>query len=257
VIGVVLSGMLDDGTAGLQAVRRCGGLAVVQDLADAAYEDMPRSALAHVAVDHVRPAAGLAELLAQLVATPRPPPVEAPENVRIEAMIAAQELHTMPDQGRFGPPSALTCPDCSGALVEIREGGLVRYRCHTGHAFTMEALQVSQGEVGEKVLYGACAPSTSRPSSPATSPPSTASAARGGRPTSSSGGRRATRTAPRRSGSCWRWGPRARTARPEQRRRRPGQASIPARFDPAEGWPRRDGPARTPAGPGGPRVRTG
>lgn len=155
VIGVVVSGMLDDGTAGLQAVKRCGGLAVVQDPRDAAYPDMPRSALAYAPVDHVRPAAGLADLLAELVATPRPSPVEAPENVRVEALIAAQELHTMPDQTRFGPLSPLTCPDCNGGLVEIREGGLIRYRCHTGHAFTMEALWVSQGEIWERTLYGA------------------------------------------------------------------------------------------------------
>jgi two-component system chemotaxis response regulator CheB len=61
----------------------------------------------------------------------------------------------MPDQSRFGPLSPLTCPECNGAMVEIREGGLVRFRCHTGHAFTMEALQVAQGEVWERTLYGA------------------------------------------------------------------------------------------------------
>jgi two-component system chemotaxis response regulator CheB len=156
VVGVVISGMLDDGTAGLQAIKRCGGLAVVQDPADAAYPDMPRSAWAHVAVDHARPAAGLAGLLAELAsASPRPAHVEAPENLRVEALIAAQELHRMPDQGRFGSLSPLTCPDCNGAMVEIRDDGLVRYRCHTGHAFTMDALQVSQGEIWEKTLYGA------------------------------------------------------------------------------------------------------
>jgi two-component system, chemotaxis family, protein-glutamate methylesterase/glutaminase len=156
VIGVVLSGMLNDGSSGLRAVKRCGGLAVVQDPRDAAYPDMPRNALIYADVDHVLPLAGLAPLLARLAASPRPPPlVEAPEEIRIEALIAAQELTVMPDQHNFGPLSSLGCPDCHGIMQEIREGGLVRYRCHTGHAFTLEVLRLAQGEAWERTLYAA------------------------------------------------------------------------------------------------------
>jgi two-component system chemotaxis response regulator CheB len=155
VIGVVLSGMLNDGSSGLRAVKRCGGLAVVQDPRDATHPDMPRNALAHAEVDHMLPLAGLAPLLARLAASPRPPPAEVPEEIRIEALIAAQELTVMPDRHRFGPLSPLGCPECHGTLQEIREGGLVRYRCHTGHAFTLEALRLAQDEAWERTLYAA------------------------------------------------------------------------------------------------------
>lgn len=156
VIGVVLSGMQNDGTSGLLAIKRCGGLAVVQDPKEAAYPDMPRNALAHVAVDHVLPLAGIAPLLVELAATARPPPVkEVPEEIRIEALIAAEELFVMPDQHRLGTLSPLTCPECDGSMQEIREDGLVRYRCHTGHAFTLETLRLAAGEAWERTLYGA------------------------------------------------------------------------------------------------------
>jgi two-component system chemotaxis response regulator CheB len=155
VIAVVLSGMLNDGTSGLLAVRRCGGIAVVQDPADASYADMPRSAVRHVAVDHVIAAAEMAPLLARLAASPRPPPVEAPEKIRVETLIAAQELTVMPDKGRLGSLSPLTCPECNGSMQELRDNGLIRYRCHTGHAFTLETLRMAQSEVWERTLYSA------------------------------------------------------------------------------------------------------
>jgi len=156
VIGVVLSGLLNDGASGLQAIKRCGGVAVVQEPRDAAVPDMPRHALAAVAADHVLPLADIAPLLTRLAAAPRPPPpAEVPEEIRLEALIAAQELTVMPDQHRFGPLAALSCPDCHGTMQEIQEGRLVRYRCHTGHAFTLEALQESQDEAWERTLYAA------------------------------------------------------------------------------------------------------
>jgi two-component system chemotaxis response regulator CheB len=155
VIAVLLSGMLNDGTSGLLAVRRCGGIAVVQDPRDAPYAEMPRSAVRHVAVDHVVAAAEMGSLLARLAASPRPPPVEAPEETRVETLIAAQELAVMPDKGRLGSLSPLTCPECNGSMQEMRDNGLIRYRCHTGHAFTLETLRTAQNEVWERTLYSA------------------------------------------------------------------------------------------------------
>jgi two-component system, chemotaxis family, protein-glutamate methylesterase/glutaminase len=153
VIGVVLTGMLDDGTAGLKAIRRCSGLAVVQDPADADWPDMPRSALAHAGADHVLPLAGIGGLLARLARETCPPPVEAPESIRAEALIAAQELKMHPDGMPLGEVSPLTCPDCHGTLSEIDDNGFLRFRCHTGHAFTAEALRAAQSEAWERALY--------------------------------------------------------------------------------------------------------
>ncbi len=155
VIGVVLSGMLNDGSSGLLAIKRCGGLAVVQDPRDAFHPDMPRSAARHVEVDHVVKAEGLGPLLNALARTRRPAPIEAPEKIRLEAMIAAQELAVMPDQKLFGSLSPLSCPECSGVMQEIQDNDLVRYRCHTGHAFTLEALRTAQNDIWERTLYAA------------------------------------------------------------------------------------------------------
>lgn len=155
VIGVVLSGMLDDGSSGLLAIKRCGGVAIIQDPRDALYPDMPRSAARHVVVDHVATAPELGSLLDLLARSRRPAPVEAPEEIRLEAMIAAQELAVMPDRKMFGSLSPLTCPECSGVMQEMRDGGLVRYRCHTGHAFTLETLRTAQNDIWERTLYAA------------------------------------------------------------------------------------------------------
>jgi two-component system chemotaxis response regulator CheB len=153
VIGVLLTGLLNDGTSGLQAIGRCGGLTVVQDPRDAAYAEMPRSALRHVAVDHVLALEEIPATLMGLAREARPPPGEAPDEIRAEALIAAQEISDMRrlEEGRAISP--ITCPDCHGAMQEIVDGELVRYRCHTGHAFTLEALGAIQADAWERALY--------------------------------------------------------------------------------------------------------
>jgi two-component system chemotaxis response regulator CheB len=155
VIGVLLSGLLNDGTSGLIAIRRCGGLAVVQDPSDALFGDMPRSAIEQGAADEIAPLAAIGDLLVRLTRQRRPPSVEIPGIIRAEAFIAAQELHMDPDNNPIGTLSPLTCPECHGAMYEIREGSLLRYRCHTGHAYTAEALQNEQAEGWEYALYNA------------------------------------------------------------------------------------------------------
>jgi two-component system chemotaxis response regulator CheB len=155
VVGVVLTGLLDDGTSGLQAIRRCGGVAVAQDPRDADFKDMPLSAVRHGAADHVLALDRMPDLLSRLARGPRPPAVEPPANLRMEALIAAQELSMDPDQKRLGELSPLTCPECHGSLYEIHDGTFLRFRCHTGHAFTAEALRSEQGKAWERALYDA------------------------------------------------------------------------------------------------------
>ncbi len=155
VIGVLLTGLLNDGTSGLQAIKRCGGLAIVQDPSDAAYDQMPRSAIRHVVVDHVVPLEEISAGLLALVREPPPPAGEVPEEIRVEALIAAQEIRDMDHPSRTGTISPITCPECHGSLQEIIDGKLVRYRCHTGHAFTLETLSASQADEWERALYGA------------------------------------------------------------------------------------------------------
>jgi len=154
VIGVVLTGQLDDGTAGLWAVKSCGGVTVVQEPAEAEYPEMPSNALTHNRIDHRLPIEGIVDLLCTLVDEPpgsAPPP---PPLVKYE--VEAVKFHSDVERARqLGAVSPFTCPSCGGALWELEESGHLRYRCHTGHAFTMPTLMVDQTEAVESSLYAA------------------------------------------------------------------------------------------------------
>jgi two-component system chemotaxis response regulator CheB len=154
VIGVVLSGALNDGTAGLRAVKRCGGLAVVQDPDDASVPFMPRSALRHVQVDHVARTDRMGQLLDRLAREPAGPTPEIPMDIRLEATLAAQEKGSMELENKLGKLSPFTCPECNGALWEISDGSMLRYRCHVGHAFTAEAVLTGRAAEVDKMLEG-------------------------------------------------------------------------------------------------------
>jgi two-component system chemotaxis response regulator CheB len=154
-IGVVLTGTLDDGTAGLQAIKECGGLAVVQDPADAECPEMPRIALAHVQVDHCVPLAAMGPLLARLVGQPAAAPQAVPDALAREHGITLQESHTMDELDAIGTPSGLVCPDCQGALWELRGTRPPRYRCHTGHAFSLSSLKATLDTATEEALWSA------------------------------------------------------------------------------------------------------
>lgn len=153
-IGVILTGFLNDGTSGLAAVKRCGGITVVQSPEDARVPDMPASALRHVTVDHCIPLPGIAPLLTQLVSTPLPEMnPQAPEEIRLEADIAAMRSGGMSTNDQLGTRSPLTCPDCGGVLWEMRDHEPLRYRCHVGHAMTAEVLVAEQQETVERAIW--------------------------------------------------------------------------------------------------------
>jgi two-component system chemotaxis response regulator CheB len=154
VVGVVLTGSLDDGTAGLQAVKLRGGVAVVQDPEDAFYPSMPQSALNNVAVDHCLPVAALPALLAELARSSAPVDAPAPSReMELEVRIVEMDSAVMQGDERPGTPSAFSCPECKGVLWELHEGGLVRFRCRTGHAFSAESVLAEQAEALENALY--------------------------------------------------------------------------------------------------------
>lgn len=152
VIGVVLSGALSDGAAGLRAIKRCGGMAVVQDPAEALNPSMPGSALRHADVDHVCRMDDMAQLLAGLARQPAGPSPDIPLDIRLEAAIAAQELADMRVDDMLGTPSRFTCPECHGALWEIEDGSMLRFRCHVGHAFAAETVAAAQSEEIDRLL---------------------------------------------------------------------------------------------------------
>jgi two-component system, chemotaxis family, protein-glutamate methylesterase/glutaminase len=152
VIGVVLSGNLDDGTAGLLAIKERGGMAIVQS--DPAFPGMPRSAAANVRCDHIVPAAEIAGLLTELAGSSAPrielPPVS--ESLSIETQIAESALMSAADQ-HPGTPSSYACPECGGTLWELKEEGMPRFRCRVGHAYSPETLASEQSRAIEAALW--------------------------------------------------------------------------------------------------------
>jgi two-component system chemotaxis response regulator CheB len=141
-VGVVLSGTLDDGTSGLWNIKDRGGIALVQDPATAMFAGMPESAIRHVDVDAVMAPAELAQEIDRRVRAmdDTPEQRDVPERLRIENLIAREGNGLQAGVMKLGVISPNTCPECHGVLVEIREGSILRYRCHTGHSYSLEAL---------------------------------------------------------------------------------------------------------------------
>lgn len=153
VIGVVLTGLLDDGSDGLVAIKRAGGVSVVQDPADAEWPSMPSNAVRGDHVDHIAPLADIAKLLTALVGEEAGTTVELPHNYREEDRIAAEEFAVVDDKNETpGNASRFSCPDCGGVLNEIANGTALRFRCQVGHAFTPLGLARAQNDGLERAL---------------------------------------------------------------------------------------------------------
>src|SRR5438477_4528718 len=142
--------MLNDGAAGLAAVKQCGGLTVVQNPADARADSMPLGALRASDVDYRASAAELGGLLAKLVQEPAGPPVPIPPEIGLGVEIGLGRALDTPTLSKIAHPVALSCPSCGGVLSEVRDKPPLRYRCQVGHAFTAEVLEREQlGAVDE------------------------------------------------------------------------------------------------------------
>lgn len=154
VIGVVLSGVLNDGTAGLMSIKTHGGTSIVQEPTEAVFDGMPRSALSFTQVDHVLRAAEIGPLLGKIVA----------ESIGRES--GKESLPEYTDQGDVGevggpgiknvapyPPSTLTCPACGGAVWQIQEQSLTLFKCHTGHSYTAELMLEEQSEAVDAAAW--------------------------------------------------------------------------------------------------------
>lgn len=144
VIGIVLTGYLNDGTSGLWSVKQFGGITVIQDPVDALYPDMPRNVLEYVEVDYILPLAEIAPMVTGLVKAPAGEPVDVQPLMqqRVEVEIDIAKQHNAFEKGisNMGKTSGLTCPECGGSLTEIKEGKSTRFRCHTGHGFSSTSL---------------------------------------------------------------------------------------------------------------------
>jgi two-component system, chemotaxis family, protein-glutamate methylesterase/glutaminase len=152
VIGVLLSGLLSDGAAGLNAIKRCGGISVVQDPSDAIADEMPRSALEASIIDLCVPGAGMGDVLSDLAREVAGAALPIPPEIRLEVEIAAGERIGSDKLLSVADPVALTCPACGGVLseVKVKESHPMRFRCQVGHAFGADILAREQeGQVDE------------------------------------------------------------------------------------------------------------
>jgi two-component system chemotaxis response regulator CheB len=142
VVGVVLTGNLDCGTAGLLSIKARGGVALVQDPKEAAVPDMPQSAIAHVAVDEVASLTALPDLIRRFVSEPAAaiPSALSPEIPKLEGE-------------KLGLPADIVCPVCQGKLTEVTLGGFRSFRCHVGHSFSLESVAAEQAEEVERALW--------------------------------------------------------------------------------------------------------
>jgi two-component system chemotaxis response regulator CheB len=157
VIGVVLTGALDDGASGLVAIKRQGGLAVVQDPGSATFSSMPRAAMTYVDVDACLPLKKLSSKIVALTETEALMP-ETPHDttdLEREVKIAGLDLSVVDHDQERGALVAMTCPECHGPLWEIEDDGPLRYRCRVGHAYTAEAMESGLVRETEDALWTA------------------------------------------------------------------------------------------------------
>ncbi len=155
VIGILLTGYLDDGTAGMKAIKRCGGICIVQDPDEAEYPDMPRNALNNVKVDYCLPIPEMGSLLHKIISKKLKKRNPVPKAVLIEAKIAERVLSDLSSVNELGDQVAFNCPGCGGVLWKVGKDSNLRFRCHTGHAYTAAFLLAEQTNKIEETMWTA------------------------------------------------------------------------------------------------------
>ncbi|WP_373496711.1 chemotaxis protein CheB [Aquiflexum sp.] len=155
VIGILLTGYLDDGTSGMKAIKKCGGICIVQDPDDAEYPDMPRNALNNIEVDYCLPIADMGDLLTKLIQRKLQKSKPVPENVLVEAKIAERVLSDLSSVNELGDQVPFNCPGCGGVLWKVGKDSDLRFRCHTGHSYTAAYLLAEQTNKIEETLWTA------------------------------------------------------------------------------------------------------
>ena len=153
VTGIILTGLLDDGTSGMNAIKRCGGRCIVQDPEEAAFPDMPNSVLRIMDVDFKVSVTEMGYILSDLFSRSVCQEQEVPADVQLEAKIARRLTSNIDDIAKLGKFTPLTCPDCGGVMVKVESDAQPRYRCYTGHAFTEKFLETEQLKRIEESLW--------------------------------------------------------------------------------------------------------
>lgn len=152
-IGIVLTGLLDDGTAGMHAIKKCGGTSIVQDPNEAEYPDMPLSVLNNMEVDHCISLSAMGDLLGKITGNTEVKETEVPPEINAESQIAEKVATGIDKVTPLGDLSVYSCPDCGGSLWHIDNANICRYRCHIGHSYSETDLNSKQGEMLEATLW--------------------------------------------------------------------------------------------------------
>ena len=155
VIGILLTGYLDDGTAGMKAIKRCGGTCIVQDPEEADYPAMPKNAINNVKVDYCLPIAEMGPLLDRLIVKKLRKSIAVPKDILIETKIAERVLSDLSSVNKVGGQVPFNCPGCGGVLWKVDKDKNSRYRCHTGHAYTAASLLAEQTKKIEETMWTA------------------------------------------------------------------------------------------------------
>lgn len=152
-VGVLLTGRLNDGTSGLEAIKRCGGLAIIQNPETAEFSDMPSSAQEFVEIDYILNLEKIGAAIKEICQHDLPVELSVPESIVREANIAMKIKSQVRTEESLGDQVPLSCASCGGPLWKMKESGIERYRCHVGHSFTQEALLKSQNDKLEETLW--------------------------------------------------------------------------------------------------------
>ena len=158
VVGVVLSGTLQDGASGIYTIKRQGGMAIVQDPQDAIHSSLPENVLEFVEADYISKAADIGALLRVLAENgqqSKKSELSPDEIKRLESEVVIAKNENTFEMGiiNMGELTPFTCPECHGTLVRLAEGNILRFRCHTGHAYTASALLEDVSESVEEMLW--------------------------------------------------------------------------------------------------------
>lgn len=154
VIGVILTGLLDDGTSGMWAIQKAGGACIVQDPAEAQYSDMPVSVLNRLVPDYTAPLEEIGNILVSQIKKIAPKKIKKiPPEVAKEAVLAERAIITFDELDQIGDRSSYSCPDCGGSLWQMKNDAISRYRCHVGHTYSEKNLFDRQSQKLEDTLW--------------------------------------------------------------------------------------------------------
>lgn len=153
VTGIILTGLLDDGTSGMSAIQRSGGRCMVQDPIEADFPDMPKSVLKNLKVDYKVSVHEMSYILSDLFSRSCCEIGDVPEDVKLEAEITMRMSSNVIDLEKLGPLTSFTCPECGGILIRVENDPITRYRCYTGHSFTEKILEEQQIKSLEETIW--------------------------------------------------------------------------------------------------------